>query len=66
VEEFFSEVGLPLNGVLRSSRTLGLAQEAGGIIGVPPVLYDLAAGDAEARYAPHPNALEVMIEVPTT
>src|SRR5829696_2850995 len=35
------------NGVLRSSGTLGLAQEVARIVGVSPVLHDLAAGDAK-------------------
>src|SRR5215208_71636 len=38
---------LPLYGVLRSSGTLGLAQEVPWIVGVPPVLHYLAVGHAE-------------------
>src|SRR5215203_4546706 len=52
VEGVFSE--LRTNGVLRSSATLGLAQEVGRIVGVSPVLHDLAL-----RYAEHVDGLDL-------
>src|SRR5215208_1657608 len=45
------------NGVLRSSSTLRLPQEAGWIVGVPPVLYYLAMGHAEHVDRPHLHPL---------
>src|SRR5215217_1674226 len=52
------ECELRLNGVLGGSGALGLAQEAGGIVSVPPVLDDLAIRDAEHVDGPnlHPLA----------
>src|SRR5215217_1987578 len=52
VEGVFSE--LRTNGVLRSSATLGLAQEVSRIVGVSPVLHDLPF-----RYAEHVDGLDL-------
>ena len=48
---------LPLYGVLRSSGTLGLAQEVPRIVGVSPVLHYLALRYAEHVDGPHLHTL---------
>src|SRR5215204_7643576 len=55
VEVEFCE--LRLYGVLGSSRVLRLAQVASRVVGVAPMLHNLAAGDAEHVDGPHLHPL---------
>src|SRR5215212_4202926 len=48
------QIELRHNGVLGSSGTLGLAQEVGQVVGVSPVLHDLAV-----RYTEHVDGLDL-------